>query len=275
MKYHILVFSTILFLKYQAQYYSGFDTSTEQNGWVEYKKEAQQFSHWGYSNNAYSPSNSISHDYSPSTGIGLTDNWYVSPGFSGASPSQLDSIRYAFSGFSTPDVGDTVALYLLLGDSDPDNASSRVLLFDFRGSEYITDNTYRIKTNLTFPVSQETAYLAIRYRNTDCSSKWLTVAFDNISISSNTVGINHFDNIQELAKLFPSPFTDLLHISVQTEAKLHLLDITGKEVLQKTLNKGDNVINIDEENIEEGTYIALIIDTYEQQIASCKIIKAH
>ena len=106
-------------------YYSGFDNTTQQYGWVEYRTVSTQFSHWGYDTyNAYSEPNCIGHDYSPSSGITLADNWYVSPGFSISQGGKLDSIRYKFGGYSTPVAGDTIALYILTGSQNPSLATS-------------------------------------------------------------------------------------------------------------------------------------------------------
>jgi len=82
-KFVIISFATLISLISTAQmslpYYTGFDNTSEQAGWKEYKKAATTFSNWGYGTfNSYSAPNCVEHDYSPSTGITLTDNWYVS-----------------------------------------------------------------------------------------------------------------------------------------------------------------------------------------------------
>ena len=235
-------------------YYSGFDSTTEQNGWVEYKKEATTFSHWGYSSaNGFSGPNCISHDYSPSTGITLTDNWFVSPGFSLDGGGTLDSIRYMFSGFSTPVPGDTVAIYLLNGAQDPSLASSKTLLFDFRDSEYNPDFAYRIQENIALPAYNGLGYIAIRYRNTDCSSKWLTVHFDNVAISGGTLGINENAKVNQI-RIYPNPTTDA--ITIQTDEKIESVDIfniTGMRV--KTLNAFEIANSIDVSSFNKGIYL--------------------
>lgn len=186
-------------------YFSGFDNALQSNGWAEYKTAATQFSHWSFSTlHAYSNPNGIGHDYSPSTGITLTDNWFVSPPFSIPGGGRLDSIRYKFSGFSSPEPGDTIGLYMLTGAQDPGQASSATLLFDFRGADYITDNIYRLKRDVSLPASNELAYLAIRYRNTDCSVKWLAVSFDNVAISESLVAIPSIDPSIHV-QVFPNP----------------------------------------------------------------------
>lgn len=243
------------FAQVSLPYYSGFDNATEQAGWTEYKKAATTFSHWGYASaNEFSDPNCISHDYSPSTGITLTDNWFVSPGFSLPNGGTLDSIRYMFSGFSVPEIGDTVAVYLLNGSQDPALASSKTLLFDFRDSEYISDWTYRIKENIDLPAYDGLSYLAIRYRNTDCSSKWLTVHFDNVAISGGTVGINEVVKEANEIKMYPNPARDL--ISIETDENIESVEIfntTGVKI--KSLKASEINKTIDVSTLETGIYL--------------------
>ncbi len=214
----VLLFSALLCLNFISlaqvtlPYASGFDNTSQQNGWTEYKKAATQFSHWSYATSgAFSNPRCIQHDFSPSTGITVTDNWFVSPGFSLSNGGMLDSIRYKFSGFSQPAAGDTVAIYLLHGSSDPANAT-QTLLYDFRGNNYIADNTYRLLTEVELSAADGLSYLAIRYRNSNCSSNWMTVFFDNIAISGNgTVAITE-PTAQSVLEVFPNPVQQTLNL---------------------------------------------------------------
>jgi hypothetical protein len=202
------LFFSSFFLKAQVSlpYYSGFDNSAQQSGWVEFKKGSTQFSHWGFNSfSAYSAPTCISHDYSPSTGITITDNWYVSPGFVIPKGGMLDSIRYMFNGFSVPDNTDTIAIYLLTGSQNPSLASMITLLFDFRGNDYQNDYTFHKIDTISLTGSTQSQYIAIRYRNTDCSSKWLSVNFDNVAISGmGNSSVDQYTKNQEVA-IFPNP----------------------------------------------------------------------
>lgn len=231
-------------------YSSGFNDSSEKLGWVEYKTESTQFSHWNYGT-GYLSSTSIGHDYSPSSGVTLTDNWFVSPGFSINNGGNLDSIRYKFSGFSEPLIGDTVGIYLLRGSQDPLLATSKLLLFDFRGSEYITDGVYRRKENINLPANNEISYLAIRYRNTDCSSKWLTVSFDNVAINGNLSSIK--DEVDDETKIYPNPATNVVNITtVKPISNLTISSIEGKVIyFNNEIEKGEA---IDVSSFERGVY---------------------
>ena len=236
-------------------YYSGYDTAGEKAGWAEYKKAATTFSHWGYAGaNAFSAPNCISHDYSPSTGITLTDNWFVSPGFSLNNGGTLDSIRYMFSGFSVPQEGDTIALYVLHGSQDPALAESKTLLFDFRDSEYVTGFAYHMKENIALPAFDGLSYLAVRYRNTDCSSKWLTVNFDNVAISGGTVGVHEVENEADQISIYPNPASDMVRVDTKSQIEsLDIFDITGARI--KSLRTAEIGNTIDVSSFSKGIYL--------------------
>ncbi|MFA6260967.1 MAG: T9SS type A sorting domain-containing protein [Bacteroidia bacterium] len=241
-------------------YFSGFDTTSQQAGWMEYKKAATTFSHWSYASfGAYSAPNSVGHDYSPSTGITLTDNWFVSPGFAIANGGKLDSIRYKFSGFSNPVDGDTIGIYLLKGSQDPAAASAIELLFDFRGSEYQTDNTWRVKTNIALASTNGLCYFAIRYRNTDCSSKWLTVNFDNIAISgSGSTFTREWESSLNEVEIFPNPSGGVFMVKNSGNAAIQIQNAVGQKVLSMSALKDQGAIEIDLSNQPRGIYFMTI-----------------
>ncbi len=235
----VLCFVCVLCLTTNAQislpYYTGFDDDVQKNGWVQYKKAATTFSDWSFGGfgNSYSQPSSIGHDYSPSTGISLTDNWFVSPSFLIEEGGYLDSIRYRFTGFSVPEEGDTIALYQLFGSPDPELSDSLKILFDFRGDEYINDDTFRIKTAIELHASSDSSYLGLRYRNTDCSSKWLTVAFDNIAISTNSsVGLKYLETMNDAIYIYPNPTTGIFFIESPYKIDdLKLYNAYGKMII--------------------------------------------
>lgn len=236
-------------------YFTGFDDAVQQSGWAEYKKAATTFSHWSYSSGGFSDPFCVSHDYSPSTGITLTDNWFVSPLFTIPAGGKLDSVRYRFSGFSQPVAGDTVALYLLTGSQDPALATSKQLLFDFRGTEYITDNTYRQKTNISLPANNEDCFIAIRYRNTDCSSKWLTVSFDNFALSRNgNAGIKNSETNGETLRVYPNPSNGIFFIDhSQPVDRVEVFDAVGNKITDIKETKASTKVDLSRQ--PKGLYI--------------------
>lgn len=239
-------------------YETGFDNVSQQAGWVEFKTAATTFSHWEYTDaNPYSSPLCVYHDFSPSTGITLTDNWFVSPAFSIPTGGVLDTIRYLFSGFSEPSAGDTVAIYLLNGNQDPSLATAKILLFDFRGSEYNPDDMYRFKTDIDLPAYDGLSYLAIRYRNSDCSSNWLTVYFDNVAIKGGTVGLSELELESNHVSIFPNPTNGVLNIDSQLEVtSIQIFNLNGKNVY--SIVNFDSKNSIDLSELDNGFYIIKI-----------------
>lgn len=253
-------------------YFSGFDDANQQNGWIEYRIASTEFSHWQYEDGVgYSAPKSVGHDYSPSTGITLTDNWFVSPAFLITNGGQLDSIRYKFSGFSTPVAGDTVGVYLLNGSQDPLLATSKILLFDFRGTEYLPDNEYRVKTNINLQPLNGLSYIAIRYRNTDCSSKWLSVSFDNVAISGETIGLNEIINNQNELEIYPNPATGNFIVNSQDEIQsVSIQNEKGQIIEELFFTVGIHTAKLDLSNKEKGVYFIKI--NHGEQIFTKKIM---
>ena len=63
-------------------YYTGFDDATERAGWRIYRTGENALANWSIGTvGGFSPTSSVNHDYAPSTGAGLADDWFVSPGF--------------------------------------------------------------------------------------------------------------------------------------------------------------------------------------------------
>jgi len=207
----------------------------------------------GGSGYAYSMPNGIGHGFAPSSGITLIDNWFVTPPFSIRNGGKLDSIRYMFSGYSQPLTGDTIAIYLLNGSQDPSLASLKILLFDFRNTEYITDGSFRIKTNIILSSLNGSSYLAIRYRNADCSSNWLTVNFDNIAISGNSVSIDELNPGAYKVNIYPNPAKNNLTIETNTNIKqnLEIYTVVGEMVFNSTICHKST---IDISNFQRGIY---------------------
>jgi hypothetical protein len=253
----IILFSFSLEAQVPLPYFTGFENASQQAGWTEYQKAEVTFCHWYLTSN-------ISHSFAPSSGIILVDNWFVSPPISIINGGKLDSIRYMFSGYSQPVSGDTIGIYLLNGSPDPSLASSKLLLFDFRGAEYIIDNSFQIKTNILLPASSGLSYLAIRYRNADCSHNWLTVSFDNIALSGNDVGIDEFNPNAYKVNIYPNPAKDNITIKSNSNIKqnLEIYNMVGQSVYTSYIYH-DLIIDIS--NFPKGVYF-IKINTKEETI---------
>ncbi len=185
----VVMTASLLFLNLNAQtplpYFTGFDNLQGQTGWTTYKKISTTSSSWNYVSappnySAYSTPSCAIHFYPVGD---LTLDWLVSPPFNFSAGGNIDSVRYAFAGFSpTPLVADTVAIFLLRGSPDPDLATSKVQLIDFRNTNYINDGVWRISTNIPIPAGPGQSFIAFKYK---ASSSWLDVRFDNLALKAN------------------------------------------------------------------------------------------
>ena len=228
---YIIVLSALLMPEAKAQtslpFVEKFDPTTPPMGWQLIRKgDPNPFYMWDISSiNGYD-GNYLFHNY-PVGGSAATDDWYVSPPFSFASGGKLDSVRHFFSGFGIPQAGDTVAIYLLQGSSDPALAT-KTLIHDFRGTNYTADATWNKTSNIVIPATPGTSYLAFRYYTV---ANWLDVKFDNVGLSGN--GVNSVANLYNGADftIAPNPMTNKFTIKTATSfVWLKLYDAQGRVV---------------------------------------------
>lgn len=234
----ILVGSSLL-AQTPLPYFTGFDNSSQQAGWTEYKLGVNSDPYkWEVGTvSPYSAPNSLVHYY-PVGGSQQTDDWYVSPQFDFTLGATIDSLRYAFSGFGTPMAGDTIAIYLLNGSQDPAQAASIDMIYSFTDSTYLNDNTWRkIDPINLLPVSGS-SYIAFRYSTTN---NWLDVRLDNLAINGENVGLKENKAEQKAVSLYPNPAKGILKIDLKdktgTDQKLSLklYNTTGKLVMAQDI----------------------------------------
>ena len=240
-------------------YYSGFDSAAERNGWAVYRLGYAALGNWSIANiNSFSAPSCISHDYSPSSGANVVDDWYVSPGFLLPSGGTLDSVRYAFSGFSVPTAGDTIGVYLIIGNQDPAAASGIIELAEFRDAEYQADNVYRLLSGIALPPTNDLAFIGLRYRNAEASSRWLYVRFDNIAVRESTTSIHRPDNGKPKV-IYPNPTNDevtILH--QQTGGTVFFYNQTGIPLCQYALSNSETSTTLSLSQWPQGIYRLVI-----------------
>ncbi len=238
-------------------YYTGFDNAAQTAGWQEFRKgNADPNYKWMYASfTAYSAPASLFHHY-PVGGTVMTDDWFVSPGFSIPSGGRVDSIRSAFAGFGVPGTADTVALYLLKGSPDPALATSKTLLLDYRGVDYTNNDTW---TAHSFPLASATGtcYLAVRYKTVN---NWLDVKFDNLKISSSSSTSIHDEALhRDAIVLYPNPASQSLQIRFDQQAAvpvlLKLYTALGELLLEQKVKEQESLPL----NLKNGTYFYTIV----------------
>lgn len=259
----IILISTPL---YSQNYSTGFDNTTEQNGWVEYRKgEESQFYFWNFSSiSAHSAPNCLEHYY-PVGGTNETNDWFVSPEFDFSKGGKIDSIWHHYSGFGVPMAGDTIALYVFNGSPDPDSASWTMLI-NFTDTSYKNDGIWKMDSNITVPVLQGKSYIALRYTTT---SNWLDVKFDDIKIIGHN--LTSIDNsVSSSISIFPNPATSNISIKYPVDVSVNrasIYDASGK----LCISNESSVNSIDISILPKGLY-TLLLKT-EQGVVQKKFLK--
>lgn len=258
----ILTFTLFSTAQTPLPYYSGFDNAQQQAGWKEYELGATDDTyHWALTGfNAFTPPSCLAHYY-PVGGSQQTDDWYISPEFDFEQGGLIDSLRYSFTGFGTPNTGDTIALYLLTGSDNPDQASAKIVLYNFTDSNYTNDDVWRKLDSLEIPPTSGKSYLAFRYTTVN---NWLDVKIDNLSISG--MGTNALDQLQANpgVSVFPNPTNNYLNINWEkgpVKPGITILDGRGRIMIENAVSKQFiNSVQISVSDLTPGIYFLQLTD---------------
>lgn len=233
----------------QAQdYFTGFDTPDEQAGWQLFQKGVQNNTYaWEFSLGTFTAPNCLAHYY-PVGGTMVLDDWMVSPAFDFSQGGSIDSLWYHFTGFGTPMAGDTIAIYVLNGNADPDLATSKQMLIDYT-VDYVSENLWKKDSNITISGNLPgNSYLAFRYTTV---VNWLDVKFDNIFVSAtSTAGLSSQSPPKSLT-VFPNPSNGQLNIQLtgQDWPTVEVYSILGQRLF--SFDEPQGQLNIE---LDPGTY---------------------
>ncbi|MEO9532358.1 MAG: T9SS type A sorting domain-containing protein [Crocinitomicaceae bacterium] len=227
----------------QTEYYSGFDSPSENAGWTQIKKGDMGTYEWVLdASSSVSPDSCLAHYY-PVGGSIPTDDWYVSPLFDFSAGGWIDTLWNNYNGFGTPMAGDTIQLCLLNGSSDPDLANVTVL-YSFSDSTYMADNTWRELLMIPVGTHAGDSYLAFRYYTTN---NWLDVKFDNLKVTSFSTASISKNDLNANISVFPNPATDQLNLSLTEDVLETIQTITiynSVGQLEETLSSTSKQINL-------------------------------
>jgi hypothetical protein len=246
-----LILCTLFSFTIAQTYTTGFDNPGEQAGWTEYRLGVDDpFYEWEYSAfSAYSEPNCLSHNY-PVGGTEVSDDWFVSPAFDFSEGGTIDTIWRSFSGFGFPEAGDTVAIYVLNGDADPELATSKTLLIQYEGDNYMNDNIWRSDADIAVPNLPGQSYIAFRYKTI---VNWLDVKFDDLSITEHATSGNQSPLLNADVRIFPNPTSDVLRITgseTLSIKSISIFDTNGSEVREFN----GNATLLDLNGLPEGVY---------------------
>ena len=234
-QWNILTALTILFLQFalasaslaqiMLPYQTGFNTTAEQDQWTQYRigDTSLMFNRWEFSTIG---DPSLTHGY-PVGGTEITNDWIVSEEFDFSAGAAIDSIRFKGAGFGFPFGIDTIALYVIAGNQNPDVATKQILLKLFTDSTYSNANIWRSFYGITVPVVDGPAYLAFRYQTI---VNWLDVDIDDLAVSSGISGISKNNNASTL-HVHPNPTQDKLFFNKTNEIRqVVLFDSQGRKI---------------------------------------------
>jgi hypothetical protein len=256
--YFVSIFGLLSTIHLSAQtYYTGWDTQAEVMGWTQVKKGDNGIYDWNFESGSFiSPDSALVHYY-PVGGTIPTDDWFISPVFDFDEGGQIGSLWKNLGGLGLPMTGDSIALYLLNGSSDPDLAT-KTILYNYADSTFLNDAVWRKDSNINIPPTTGSSYLAFRYYTTN---NWLDVKFDNLTLTyfSNTGNINK-NQINTPIKTFPNPVSSTLtidfgNIDQKTILDLNIININGQVAQKLSVNEQFHHIS----GLENGLYFLQII----------------
>lgn len=246
-------------------YSTSFDNATQQSGWTQYHKGVVNPTYqWEYDGSKPRTGTQCLIHYYPVGGNDTMHDWFVSPEFSFPNGGVIDSIWHAFGGFGDPIPGDTVALYYLTGNQDPELADTKTRLILYTDTSYKNDGVWRVNTNIALPAASK-GYIAIRYTT---EVNWLDVRFDDIYISENgSSSTSNIPNNNGRISIYPNPASDVITIKSSRNESIHtitLQDLTGREV--RVSNSNNSMVL---EGVQPGVYMVLVetsTQNYNQRI---------
>lgn len=237
----------------------GFDDEKQLTGWSNEHLECTEAMWALASKYTVSKPYSVVHTYAEDIPGCSADDWYVSPGFRPKNGAKIEQLSFCSTSLaSNVKEGDTIGVYLLIGNQNPEKASKRVLLYDFRDDNYYyEEEEFRKVTDIAIPASEEMCYLALRYKNQDISKNLYTFYFDDIILSDVTLaGAETIAPVSQL-KLFPVPCREEAVLSgLQGPAVIRLLDSMGSELLR--INATDATCTIDTRSLPAGNYVVAV-----------------
>ena len=235
-------------------YYENFDTSATAH-WTAYQLGTNNPDDFPWNITVHNPySQAFSMMHTCNTGTAQANDWTVCKNsFSFATGGKIDSIRSWITGAQAPAAGDTIGIYLLTGNKDPNLASAAILLYDFRGSNFQTDSWVKA-TNITIPPTTGISYIAFRYKT---ANNCINIFLDNMRLSGNAAtGITPIFKAGEDFKTIPNPVVNNLTIQSKGSFEtINIYDVTGRKMHTQSFQPTINIAIL-----PQGTYILELID---------------
>ena len=151
---------------------------------------------------------------------------------------------------------DTVALYLITGNINPDLAPEKILLRLYSDEDYMNDGEIRMDSGIEIPATSGESYLAFRYKTI---INWLDVKFDALEVTYTPMMSGLSSTIENnTISVSPNPATNLVNIQTTENSvisSIEIYDFQGRLVYDL---EGDNRV-VDIENLHSGVYIIRVV----------------
>ncbi len=275
----VLLIITSFVFKAEAQslslpYYTGFDSTSQQAGWQEFRLGVLNTYNWNYDNsNIVSSPNSLFHDYDVGgSATDTIDDWFVSPPFIFDTSAQLN-LKIFIVTATTVTPSDYFGIWFSSGTSNPvsGNFSELANLTNMQPQYQWLD------TSITITTVTDSGYIAFRYSATD---NWFQIWIDDVNIMpDSSIGTNVFVIPYETSqiKIYPNPTNKTVAIKIQSNnpqsTTISIIDIQGKTIFSETLqNSGKLTKTLDLSTYSKGIYL-IKVETPVEQITQKIVIE--
>ncbi len=218
-------------------YYTGFDSTSEQAGWQEFRLGVLSSNNWGYAGaNACSDPLAIYHDYNVSgMATDTVEDWFVSPPLNLSTPAKL-TFKISSTMFGTQ-----LGVWLGTGDKNPANGNFTELAhFDLPSVWQPCIDTFVQITTLA-----DTGYLAFWY----VGSNFNAFGVDDIMLTPDSANyINGKDDVRNIeVVILPNPLKTTATLSVigaipsSDPIEIRVYDLWGQVIIRSSINHDRNI----------------------------------
>ncbi|MCF8298590.1 MAG: T9SS type A sorting domain-containing protein [Saprospiraceae bacterium] len=257
MKKTLLILILLGFYNFSnAQVYwgTGFDSTSEQSFWTEYRLGDSDMHNWNYAPSTASQPFCLNHDYPMTTGTDSVEDWMVSNALYLAQSGILNVKIMSSRMSSPPDV--YFGIWMSDGSKNPAD-SDFVEIVDLT----LFPQTFGfVDTSFTIPISADTGYIAFKY--TAGYYEWLMVSIDDLAImGAYPVGLASKNFNNSSVQVYPNPVYDYCTFEIknydaskiQGQIELEIYDCIGK-LVKVNYYPASNSFKFHKGNLNSGLY---------------------
>lgn len=251
--------------KYMPYYATGFDSISEQTGWVQHRIGAQRLYEWSYVSDQYASSSySLHHGFMTHHIIPDTvKDWFVSPPINmldGANLAvKINGLAFSQDSSTNPLLDPSCYFGIWYSASSPDpNSGTYSELVDL--TSFSMAGSFKDTSHITIPPLSDSSYVAFVYRNINSV---YNIYIDDLIISKLLTGINNDDLSNGQVSIFPNPCSDYALVDLQafegfSKMNLQVYNATGQLIRTEKIDTKMHRFN--RESLQNGVYFIRIVD---------------